>query len=845
MSSTSSTFIHHLPHWLPICRDTLADMAALPDQFDQHWRAARYMPWRFCYMDYEMLQREMTTAQENGIMSTSSSRLQEEWIKIYDFCMLKKGEIDRRILSFQDQRRSNSTLSSTFSSLTLEILQLYRFAKLNYCGFLRLFMQYDSSNDTDLRKVVLHKPFWTDAMEYHKLAIEANYLYLASALVSPYYRITTFFNTQQQQQQDGTKAETDNSKGSHVPLPQQQQQANTNNHASKRAHHGRPLAYSPLPCSIHSCETTPSSASSDTSLHSPPAQQQQRHSTYWLHPNNMLEIMLYLSDKTMIVQDDSLLETPAVNEIGYSDRHHTRDQQYKMTTLYMDTPQLSGYTQRLSKSQATTMTRVRWYNSISSLETLLSPHAMVEQKVYDATTTSKEWVQQRVWLKSKHVQPWLSGSFSLGSILSKDACQYHADGNTVGSDDVIHEMKDACLLMEHPVHTGQIQPVLKVTQNRIVYTSMDHAITISIDSDISMYATQDATTGVDPFPYCVVGITTTSTDHAENQWFMKLMKCGMLTPVDGFSAYLHGVGTLYKNVPAPNRTSICMNDTGHEPLLMHRRTPPQHGGKQGIITTKNSLDSIQTSGSSSSNRSSSSTSTIATIITCYDDDNLDEKPQQQPSSVTASPIDASTTTNSPLLHPHDSYFRQQGGTGGMRRSFDSYCSFDHPTSSRSDPTNCKNCLDRILFSTEQQPFMTGKSYGSIRSSNSSSRSISSRSSSLGSHLPIVSVYEKETITFSSFLLQTFWPRKFRSFEKEPLLVQHHHHHHRKHRRLFTSSKSNGSIASCHSNHSTPLPSATPASPAERFSRAAILTMTCVVMSLSMSCILYITVLTKL
>ncbi|KAL9540361.1 hypothetical protein MBANPS3_009725 [Mucor bainieri] len=853
MSSTASV-LHHLPQWLPaasIISTTTTDMAAL-DQFGQHWKAARYMPWRFCYMDYEMLQREMTTAQESG-------RLQDEWIKIYDFYMLKKGEIDRRILSFQDQKRSAS-LSSTFQSLTLEILQLYRFAELNYRGFLHLFMQYDVANDSDLRKVIFQKPFWTDAIEYHKLAIEANYLYLTSSLVSPYHHriISTFFKTQQQ---DGTKAETDTSKGSHVALPQQQ--ADTNNHASRRANNYGPLvAYSPLPCSIHSCETTTPS-SSDMCLQSP--QQQQQHNTYWLHPSNMLEVMLYLSDKTLIAQgSSSACQTPALSEIGYSDRHHTWDSQYKMTTLYMDTPQLGGYTQRLGgKASTTCLTRVRWYDSISSLDdgdTTHSPHVMVEQQVHDAASNSEERVQQRVWLKSKHLQPWLSGSFSLGSILAKDACQYHADGLTVavGSDDVIHEMKQACLSMERPVHTGQIQPVLKVTHNRIVYTSMDQSITISIDSDISMMCSQQ--TAVDPFPFCVVGITTsssssTSTDHAENEWFVKLMKCGMLTPVDGFSAFLHGVGTLYKDVPTPHWTSICMNDTKHEqPLLIHPQTPQQQHGKQNIITAKSSLDSMQTtatasgSNSSSSNRSSS-TNTIATIVTCYDDDLLDGG--KQPPSEQESPV--LSAANSPRLHPQDGgyHFRQQQdsrGGGGIRRSFDSYCSFDHPTSSRSDPTNCKNCMDRMLFSssnsTQQQPFAMdrSRSYGS-----------------LSSHLPAIvssaNTYEKDTITFSSFLLQTFWPRKFRSFEKEPLLVQHHHHHHHRKHRSFSSSKSSTSMISCQSNHcninkstsaspSTQLPTST-TSTAERFSRAAILTMTCVVMSLSMSCILYITILSKL
>lgn len=347
--------------------------------------------------------------------------------------MLKRGEVDRRIMSFQDQKRSPS-LSASFQSLLLEILQLYRFAKLNYSGFLCLFMQHDSASDSDLRRVVLHKPFWTDAVEYHKLAMDANFLFLTSSLVSPYHRISTFFKN----------IETD----SHVALPQQQQ-ANINKHAPKS-----PSACSPWPCSVRSCETTPTS---DMCLKPPSAQQGQQHRTYWMHPSNMLEIMLYLSNKMVLAQEGAAFRAPAANEIGSSDRQRAWDHQYKMTTLYMDTPQLSGYTQRLQNSkQPTSMSRVRWYDSISSLDSAGSPRASVEQTVYGASST--EQVQQRVWLKSKHIQPWLSGSFSLGSIWSKASCQYHVDGSPVSSDDAIHEMKDACLLMEQQVHTRQLQP---------------------------------------------------------------------------------------------------------------------------------------------------------------------------------------------------------------------------------------------------------------------------------------------------------------------------------------------------------------------------------------------------
>lgn len=363
--------------------------------------------------------------------------------------MLKRGEIDRRIMSFQDQKRS-TTLSSTIKSLILEILHLYQFAKLNYCGFLQLFMQFDRhlgssvhTND-ELRRLVINKPFWNHSVEYYRLAIEVNYLYIASSfaatnpLLLQQYKISTYLNTLQQ---DCAKAESEQGDFSHVALPQQE--SNVNNNAFKD-NNINPLSSSPSSCSIHSCETT---LSSEISLQTPQRQ------TYWIHPNNVLEIMLYLSNKMMVVQDNTST-TAAYNDIGYPNKNNVTEDQYKMTTLYMDTPQLSGYAQRLNM-QDTLMTRVRWYDCITSSGTNNpASHVMIEQKVYD---TEQFWVQQRVWLKSKHLQPWLHGTFSLGNMLSKNSCQYHKDGYSANSDD-IHNMKKSCLFTEKQIHAKQIQP---------------------------------------------------------------------------------------------------------------------------------------------------------------------------------------------------------------------------------------------------------------------------------------------------------------------------------------------------------------------------------------------------
>ncbi|CEP09688.1 hypothetical protein [Parasitella parasitica] len=626
------------------------------------------------------------------------------------------------------------------------------------------------------------------------------------------YDITAFINTLQQ---DFARAETDHD--SHVAPPQQQ--TSINNDAFKGGNVG--LSSSPSSsCSTHSCDTI---LSSETTQPQP----QHRRKTYWVHPHNVLELILYLSDKMMVSCGGDVSHLPVVQEIGYpAGMTNATESQYRMTTVYMDTPHLTAY------NNTSSMARVRWYESMNAssrseeaVTVTEASHAMVEQKKYDSHT-KQCWIQQRVWLKSKHLELWLSGSFSLGSMLSKESCQYHKDGYSANVDD-IHEMQKSCLAVETEIHTRQIIPVLKVTKNRLVYASLDHSVTISIDTDIAMMRASSAKEpqseqypynglcldDIVRFPYCVIQINT-STDNAKNsnKWLMDLMECSMLVSADGFSTYIHGVQALLGQqrleIPLPSWNSVDLDGYClHGCLLAQAQKQKQQ--QQQLGSDAKSHGSLQTLSGSSSRGSSRrdmhnrSTDTIATIITCYDD----EMNEKQPTSLVESP----TAIESPLLHPPDG---QQQQRSGMRRSFDSYCSFDHPTSSRSDPTNCKSCIGRMSFGEHQ-------------------------SIDMRQHLPIASVYEKETITFSSFLLQTFWPRKFRSFEKEPLLASQH----KRHRSATSGTYGIGGASRASDRSASRVLQAT--LQGERFSRAAIFTMTCVVVSFSMSCILYITVLAKL
>lgn len=211
--------------------------------------------------------------------------------------------------------------------------------------------------------------------------------------------------------------------------------------------------------------------------------EQQRHGMisvqqFWVHPDNLVEIMLHVG-KYLDIQDTTLpqaqTDTVTTNNPHYS---------HGITTLHLDTPQLTSYTERAVASDngkshaASTALRIRWYHQ-EQHTTSNKPVVALEEKVYCSTNThvssgkrrsatrrghkslgkspyrpssnnndnnhlqaaslkdgapsscksrrhvgSKSYFKHRLWFKSKHMDPWLAGDWSLRHVLSKPECKH-------------------------------------------------------------------------------------------------------------------------------------------------------------------------------------------------------------------------------------------------------------------------------------------------------------------------------------------------------------------------------------------------------------------------------------
>jgi hypothetical protein len=229
------------------------------------------------------------------------------------------------------------------------------------------------------------------------------------------------------------------------------------------------------------------------------------------------------------------------------------------------------------------------------------------------------------------------------------------------------------------------------------------------------------------FPYCIIQVATEEQQQdTNNSVVQKLESSPMLYPVHDFSTFLHGVGSLfYDQVHVfPSWFSSSAVNIRH---ITHRGSLLFTEEKVSLEETTNNSLSSSTGGWSSN--------TIATIITT-------------PTSPSLSSSSSSSSSTCSLLSPYDNNKK-------LRRSFDSYCSFDHPTSSRSDPNNCKSCMGKLILNQAYD----------------------------GNRKPKVN--QKEQVTFMSFMKnviewRNYYPYNTSKCEKEPLILPSHHHHHHIH-----------------------------------------------------------------
>lgn len=386
--------------------------------------------------------------------------------------MLKRGEIERRI----EFCRINQHKSS-LQNISADIHYLHHFAKLNYCGFLVLLLQchrlFGPPVDDKLRKTALsNSSIYNQCTTLFQLAVQTNSLYLNYNFIVP-----LAMNTFQDRHASASfyQTETKSISSFHpryscmTPKEEDNQVENLKNHHNDQKGTLTATRHPLSPTtSIYSCETALSDDDDGFSLDDTrPSRSVKK---YWIHPDNVVELMLYLSTK-MVVQDrkadTASYSFTAADEVGrphYPKSDAVATQQHCINfvnTVYLDTPQFDSYDHLVRNKDATSISRIRWYDEDSSNVTV-KKFTQLEKKIFGQTENNscrqQQLIQQRVWLKSKYVQPWLDGNYSISSNFSKDSCQYRINGAVTWRESDKQRMLETCSRIEHQIHSKDKVP---------------------------------------------------------------------------------------------------------------------------------------------------------------------------------------------------------------------------------------------------------------------------------------------------------------------------------------------------------------------------------------------------
>lgn len=405
---------------------------------------------------------------------------------------MKKGEIERKLQSLprnnsieNGSKQRGTTHETVIQALVMDIYHLHYFAKLNYCGFLILFMQYDRLHGSSdlLRRMSINKPFWDHSIVSFHFAHQLNHL------LSP----PTIVEVEQQQQQMTV-----------IP-PSTELFFNTNKYR-KPIH---PLSVSSSTSStstFHSCAT---------SHHHRREEEQQvelpKHCNkvkkFWVHPDHILEVMLLLSKHKMVLQDahhNHSFTYTAINQVGHPHGSKSMSQasiyqvqggeqcnsdKVKVTTVYIDTPNFNNYTERVEdlpayQNDKHTTTRVRWFDDKGEGD---EGYCAIEQKAYykqshhydgkgykglgkkpqqqqppsehpSEEDSERNCIQNRFWLKSRHLKPWINGNHSYAATLNKSTCQFRTEGSPTLNTEDKERMGNACLQIEQDIHNKRKVP---------------------------------------------------------------------------------------------------------------------------------------------------------------------------------------------------------------------------------------------------------------------------------------------------------------------------------------------------------------------------------------------------
>jgi SPX domain protein involved in polyphosphate accumulation/uncharacterized membrane protein YidH (DUF202 family) len=268
---------------------------------------------------------------------------------------------------------------------------------------------------------------------------------------------------------------------------------------------------------------------------------------YWVHPDNVMELKLF------VLQHLPVLVYNSKDEMDTADP--------AITSIYFDNDAFDLYLGRLEKSEGAEAIRLRWYGPVTNQE------IFVERKTHREDWTGEKSVKQRFPIKEKYVNDFLAGKYSIDTMVKKMQERGKSQKEIDAFEQLASEVQDRVL-------EKGLKPAVRSFYNRTAFQLPgDAKVRISLDTELSLIR-EDNYGGVQRagdnwrrtdiatdypfsqlpesdicrFPYAILEVKLQTQLGAEPPiWVQQLVNSHLVEAVPKFSKYIHGVATLLEH----------------------------------------------------------------------------------------------------------------------------------------------------------------------------------------------------------------------------------------------------------------------------------------------------------
>lgn len=265
-------------------------------------------------------------------------------------------------------------------------------------------------------------------------------------------------------------------------------------------------------------------------------------SKYWVHSDNVTEV------KCFVLKYLPVLIFPS----------RKRKVDLAVSSIYLDNEQMELYKGRLEKSEGAMAIRIRWYGSDEPQE------VFIERKIHREDWTGEVSVKARFPIKEKHVNDFLTGTYTADDVVRKIA----KDGQR--GDKELDEIGRLAREIQEVVLEKRLRPMVRTFYNRTAFQLPgDARVRISLDTELTMiredgprrsgsnWRRLDIDTTDYPFsslpeseltrfPHAILEVKLqTHAGQEPPKWAEALTQSHLVEEVPKFSKYIHGCATLF------------------------------------------------------------------------------------------------------------------------------------------------------------------------------------------------------------------------------------------------------------------------------------------------------------